>query len=245
MRNNILFLLLFMMLPVWAAASINYNTGDQHIYLPGEILMETDATLPQAGWIQVQPVPGSEAAVQDTGKITELRQRFDNGDAFTAFMTHEYVDSFTSDTVVTTGTIWIGTDSYKVVTDQQLVTVDGSVSKVYNRPQNKLIISFYDPEEDDFAPSRFLAGTQDRYLVHEAADKDGAVITLSSDDPFEMFREVRIHLNRNGIPWLISGIDQTDNEFSTWFESGVFIPATEDLFDISWPGSAEVVDLRN
>jgi hypothetical protein len=245
MRNNILFLFLFLMVPVWAAASIHLDFGVQYISLQGETPMESAAALPEVAWLQGMPVSGPAAAAQDTGKITELRERFDNGDAFTAFMTHEYVDSFTSDTVVTTGTIWIGTDSYKVVTDQQLVTVDGSVSKVYNRLQNKLIISFYDPEEDDFAPSRFLAGTQDRYLVQEAADDEGAVITLSSDDPFEMFREVRIHLNGKGIPWLISGIDQTDNEFSTWFESGVFIPATDDLFDISWPGSAEVVDLRN
>jgi hypothetical protein len=192
-----------------------------------------------------RPLHGRETGIQASDKITELRARFDSGDAFTAFMTHEYVDSFTSDTVVTTGTIWIGTVSYKVVTDQQLVTVDGSVSKVYNRLQNKLIISFYDPEEDDFAPSRFLAGTQERYVVQEEVGDDDTIITLTSDDPFEMFRMVRIYLTENGIPWLITGIDQTDNEFSTRFESGVFIPATEDLFDISWPGSAEIVDLRN
>ena len=186
-----------------------------------------------------------ETRLQNADKITELRARFDSGDAFTAFMSHEYVDSFTSDTVVTTGTIWIGTVSYKVVTDQQLVTVNGSVSQVYNRPQNKLIISYYDPEEDDFAPSRFLAGTQERYVVQEEDGDDDTIITLTSDDPFEMFRMVRIYLTENGIPWLITGVDQTDNEFSTRFESGVFIPATEDLFDISWPGSAEIVDLRN
>lgn len=182
---------------------------------------------------------------QGEGKITELRERFDEGRIFTAFMTHEYVDSFTSDTVITTGTIWIGTDSYKVVTDQQLVTVDGTESRVYNRSQNKLIISLYDPEEDDFAPSRFLAGTQERYTIREVSDNDGTRITLASGDPFEMFSEVHIHLNKKDIPWLISGRDQTDNEFYTYFENGVFIPETPDLFEISYPGNAEVVDLRD
>lgn len=225
MRINKWFFALFLMVPVWTAAA-------------GTSTAET-------GLLQAVANQLNRAEVQDGSKITELRERFANGDAFTAFMTHEYVDSFTSDTVITTGTIWIGTDSYKVITDQQRVTVDGSVSKVYNRPQNKLIISLYDPEEDEFAPSRFLAGTQDRYIVKEADHEDGTVITLTSDDPFEMFREVRIHLDGMGIPRLITGIDQTDNEFSTFFESGVFIPSSDDLFDISWPDDAEVVDLRN
>ncbi|MCA1802207.1 MAG: hypothetical protein LC662_07090 [Rhodothermaceae bacterium] len=216
MRYNTLILLLFLIVPVWAAATGVAATGGMNFPLPGE----TD-TGPG-------PLHGQETGIQASDKITELRARL-----------------FTSDTVVTTGTIWIGTVSYKVVTDQQLVTVDGSVSKVYNRHQNKLIISFYDPEEDDFAPSRFLAGTQERYVVQEEDGDDDTIITLTSDDPFEMFRMVRIYLTENGIPWLITGIDQTDNEFSTRFESGVFIPATEDLFDISWPGNAEIVDLRN
>jgi hypothetical protein len=209
------------------------------LLLAGIVTLST----PSAG-MQANTVPNPEWSQTD-GRITQLRERFTGGDAFTAFMTHEFVDSFTRDTVVTSGTIWIGTDSYKVVTDQQLVTVDGSVSKVYNRPQNKLIISFYDPEEDDFAPSRFLAGARDRYQVAEEADDAGTLITLISGDPFEMFSEVRIHLDEDGIPWLIAGTDQAGNEFSTWFENGVFIPSTGDLFDISWPGTAEVVDLRN
>jgi hypothetical protein len=185
------------------------------------------------------------ASGEGDGKISELRDRFASGEIFTAFMTHEYVDSFTSDTVITTGTIWIGEDNYKVVTDQQLVTVNGSESRVYNRAQNKLIISIYDPEDDDFAPSRFLAGTQDRYVISEESNDNGTQVTLISEDPFEMFSEVLIHLDAGNIPYLISGIDQTDNEFFTYFENGVFIPPSPGLFKISYPGNAEVVDLRN
>jgi hypothetical protein len=245
MRYNKLILFFFLIVPVWAAASGVTATVGGNLPLPAETRAAAVASSLETDRIRNGTLHEHNTGMQAADKITELRARFDSGDAFTAFMTHEYVDSFTSDTVVTTGTIWIGTVSYKVVTDQQLVTVDGSVSKVYNRPQNKLIISYYDPEEDDFAPSRFLAGTQERYVVQETDGEDDTIITLTSDDPFEMFRMVRIYLSDSGIPWLITGIDQTDNEFSTRFENGVFIPATEDLFDISWPVSAEIVDLRN
>ncbi|MFU8859914.1 MAG: LolA family protein [Cyclonatronaceae bacterium] len=246
MLINKLFYVLFLVVPVWTASAGTSHTGT---YGKPEtscvIYPESDASVPGCGMMKHEQDYLNQVTRQDESKITELRERFSNGNAFTAFMTHEYVDSFTSDTVITTGTIWIGTDSYKVITDQQRVTVDGSISKVYNRPQNKLIISFYDPEEDEFAPSRFLTGAQDRYIMEETDFADGTVITLTSDDPFEMFREVRIHLNEKGIPRLITGIDQTGNEFSTFFESGVFIQATGDLFKITWPDNAEVVDLRN
>lgn len=191
----------------------------------------------------------SAAQAQTAGSQTsfeELTQKFENGRVFHADFTHTYIDSYTGNTSSQNGKIWIGKESYKIVSPSQLVAVNGVISRVYDNERNRLIISEYVPEEDDFAPSRFLNGADSTYTI-EQQQKVGNkyVIKLSSDDPFALFREVEITLNDEGIPEKIFVIDTADNEITTTFSGGAFINRQPDMFDITYPENAEIIDMRN
>ncbi|MDZ7691815.1 MAG: outer membrane lipoprotein carrier protein LolA [Balneolaceae bacterium] len=165
---------------------------------------------------------------------------------FQSQFNHQYVDSYTGDTVATSGTIWVGENKYKVQNEQQKVVVDGVTSKVYDENRNRVIISKYEPEEDDFAPSRFLNGTDTTYTVQsQQQDGNQTLIRLASSDPFSIFQQVEITLGPGLIPQKIFARDQADNLITTSFNSGSFIEPKSNLFELSFPDNSEIVDMRN
>lgn len=171
--------------------------------------------------------------------------QFENGMILEAEMDHIFRDSFTGEESYNSGTILIGKNSYFISVEDQRVYVDGEISRVYNSRENKVIISNYSPDDDDFAPSRFFAQPADAYSITEETREDGTVrVTLSTNDPFEMFQVVTITLGSNGIPLEVHAVDQTDNIFTTIFESASFISETDDTFTFTYPESAEIIDLR-
>lgn len=192
-----------------------------------------------AGTVQAQ-TSGSQIAFE------ELTQKFEDGRVFHADFTHTYVDSYTGNTSTQSGEIWIGKESYKIVTPSQLVAVNGEISRVYDNERNRLIISEYVPEEDDFAPSRILNGVDSTYTIDQQQEiEENQIIKLSSDDPFALFRDVEIILNENGVPEKIFVIDTADNEITTTFSKGAFINRQPDMFEITYPENAEIIDMRN
>lgn len=175
-----------------------------------------------------------------------LINRFTQGEVFNSQFSHQYVDSYTGDTVATSGTIWVGKNKYKVQNQQQIVVVDGQTSKVYDENRNRVIISKYEPEDDDFAPSRFLNGTDTTYTVQQQQQSGSeTVIELVSSDPFSIFRQVDITLGSGLIPQKIFAQDQAENLITTTFTSGAFIEPDTNLFQLSYPDDAEIVDMRN
>lgn len=175
-----------------------------------------------------------------------LIDRFRNGQIFESGFNHVYVDSYTGDTVKTSGTIWVGDDEYKVRNSKQTVVVDGTYSRVYDDNRNRVIISKYEPEEDDFAPSRFLNGADSTYVVEEQRKSgNNMLITLRSEDPFAIFKQVEITLDPNLTPLKIFAKDQADNLITTTFGSGTFKQRQAGLFVLEFPDSAEVIDMRN
>lgn len=179
-----------------------------------------------------------------SGALDGLKKRFANGGVFRAEMTHTYVDAFTGDTTLTYGSIWLARDGYKVETADQIIVVHKGVSRVHNRKQKKLILSLYDPEEDDFAPSRFLGGTEVRYRASESRVEGRTRIDLTFTDPFDLLRSARIELGSNGLPASIEALDQADNRMRTRFEFGRFIADSAGVFRIPVPSGTEIVDLR-
>lgn len=176
----------------------------------------------------------------------QLKLKFENGQLFEADFSHRYVDSYTQDTVENSGEIWVGKEQYKVDSPTQLVAIDGKLSKVYDSERNRVIISTYVPEEDDFAPSRILNGIDSTYTIEEQQKQgDQYVITLSSDDPFALFESVRITLNNNLIPLEIFVRDPADNLITTTFTGGSFIDRKEGIFELDYPPGAEIIDMRN
>lgn len=175
-----------------------------------------------------------------------LKQKFERGDIFYADFHHQSIDSYTEDTVASSGKIWVGERRYKVEADDQTVVVDGKTSKVYDEGRNRVIISKYEPEEDDFAPSRILNGVDSTFTVTTEEQRDDQIyIRLTSDDSFAIYKEVEIFLSDALVPQKIRAVDPVDNEVTTTFQQGKFIDSGEGMFQLDYPESAEIIDMRN
>ena len=160
-------------------------------------------------------------------------------------MTHEFLDSYTGESQITEGRIWISQKKYKIQAERQVVVVDGETSRVYNEQQNKLVISRYEQAEDDFAPSRFFSDEEELYYVSEVIREEGIVIfVLKSEDPFEIFLEVRIMLDMNLIPISVSAVDQMENILETTLTEAGYLEYDDALFHLDYPNDAEIIDLR-
>lgn len=185
------------------------------------------------------------AANAQQSPFEQLKQKFEDGQVFHAQFTHRYIDSYTQDTMANAGEIWVARNAYKVESAAQTIVVDGETSKVYDSRRNRLIISTYVPEEDDFAPSRILNGIDSTYTVEQQQTEEGYLIQLSTDDPFALFQTVKITLNTNFIPVKIWVKDPADNLIITTFSSGSFIESTGTMFEMNAPADAEIIDMRN
>lgn len=181
-----------------------------------------------------------------TPRFDELKSKFETGQIFSADFRHQYNDAFTGEQTVTEGKIWIGKEKYRIEADNQVMVVDGDLSKVYNRTRNRLIISPYIEEEDDYAPSRMLQGVDDSYIVSEkSSDSGNPVILLENEDPFAVFEQVQITLDAEEMPREIEAIDQAENRLVTQFNNGRFIDRENSIFEMDISGSAEIIDLRH
>lgn len=192
-----------------------------------------------------QPVHGSSEREQEGDHFEQLRHHFESGEIFKATFEHEFLDTFTGESQRTEGTIWIGKEQYKIISNTNVMVVDGKISRVYDSMKNRVIISDYIEEEDDFAPSRMLQGVDDSYEINQAVSARGPVIRLATEDPFAIFTHVTIQLNPQAIPQRIIAIDQVENELITRFHGGEFITPAEDLFSFHQPDDAEIIDLRD
>ena len=183
---------------------------------------------------------------QGTPNFDTLKSEFENDRVFIAEFSHHYEDSFTGETQNMDGKIWIGREQYKVEGENQVMVVDGDISRVHDGSKNRVIVSDYVEEEDDFAPSRMLQGVDESYSVEEMTEDDGTtVITLTSDDPFSIFATVTIRLAENGLPTEITAVDQADNIITTSFSGGRFSDYSEDQFMMDIPEGTEEIDLRH
>lgn len=174
----------------------------------------------------------------------QLKNRFETGKVFQAELHHRFVDGYTHDTTNTNGNIWIASDKYKIILPDRFILVNGVTSKVYNGIKNQVIISNYDPSEDDYAPTRFLAGSNKAYQINESKTNSGYLIQLTSTDPFSMFKKAEIDLNMNLVPLNIRAVDQTGNITVSRFINGRFVNPDTKMFTIAYPDSAEIIDLR-
>lgn len=206
-------------------------------------LKDSIRTLFGAIFLVITVMSPAQAQQNTFGELTEI---FRDGMVFHADFSHEYIDSYTGDTTASRGEIWVGENKYTVRTQHQSVVVDGENSRVYDSNRNRVIISEYEPAEDDFAPSRILNGADTTYTLEQEEQRDGQIfLTLSSADPFAIFKQIEITLNTELVPRRIFVIDQTDNEIITTFRNGEFITPEDQIFQLDYPEDAEIVDMRN
>lgn len=188
----------------------------------------------------------SAHAQNSSPALSAIKSNLLAGKVFKARLENKFIDPTTKDTVHTSGLIWIGKNEYKIQMNDRDIVVDGRVSRVYSAQKNQVIISNYDPSEDDYAPSHFLAGTQKEYLVRQqkGPNSDSHVV-LFSKDPFSLFKEVDIMVDeKNDIPLWVKSIDQTGNITISQFYNGQYVIGTTEMFELKYPADAHVVDLR-
>lgn len=182
----------------------------------------------------------------DTPQFDRLKTQFESNKVFFADFTHEYNDTFTGEHQLTEGAIWVGKDRYKMSSGNNIMLVDGDISRVYDHSKNRVIISEYNEEDDDFAPSRMLQGVDESFRVEEHRAEGGhTIIRMNSDDPFSIFTDVTIYLDAAGTPYRIEAIDHVENKLITLFNNGRFIDEEEELFEFTYPDTAERIDLRH
>lgn len=188
----------------------------------------------------VVPVQGQSTPIFD-----QLKARFDSGEVYKGAFDHFYLDSYTEETTRTDGNIWINAVGYKLESAQQTIVVDGEISQVYDGSRNRVIISEYEADEDDFAPSRMLSGIDETYTATEEKLSNGITkITLVTTDDFAAFLTVEIEVSEQLLPLKITAYDIADNVITTTFSDGAFIPENSSIFEFTHPEDAEIVDMR-
>ncbi len=183
-------------------------------------------------------------ATAQTPHFNQLKNKFDNGQVFKAHFNQTFIDSYTGEITQSEGEIWLDRVRYKLQSEGQIVVVDGETSKVYDPSRNRIIIDSYNPEDDDFAPSRMLSGIDSTYNISEINKAKSTTITLLSRDDFAVFTRVEIVIDAQARPVKITAWDISENEITTTFKNGSFLKPIEKLFTISHPDDAEVIDMR-
>ncbi len=178
-----------------------------------------------------------------TSNFDQLKERFESGEVFVADFRHTYTDSYTGESTSSQGKIWIDKVRYKLKSDNQTIVVDGKTSRVYDSDRNRVIIDLYEPEDDDFAPSRMLSGIDSTYTVHEGKQGSQFIVKLVSNDDFAVFSEVEIMLDAQLRPQKITAWDISDNKVVTTFSNGRFFEPESGLFQLEYPEDAEIVDM--
>ena len=181
------------------------------------------------------------SSVKAQNPIEKIRQKLEADQVFTAWIMHTTTDSFTGEKMALSGSIYIGIDSYKIVSDTRSFLVKDSVSIVYEVEENRVLISDYNGEDDDNSPTRFLYAIND---VYTQTWKGNTQLNLISEDPFEMYTKVNIDFDTGGMPTSITAIDQTGSTQQSIFQKASFIDSKKMDWTIAYPDSAEIVDLR-
>ncbi|MEX0719746.1 MAG: outer membrane lipoprotein carrier protein LolA [Balneolaceae bacterium] len=179
-----------------------------------------------------------------TPNFDTLKSKFEEGLVFESGFEHELTDSYTGEVMHSSGSIWIDEVGYKLESEDQLLVVDGEITRVYDSSRNRVIIDTYIPEDDDFAPSRMLKGVDSTYSISEEQVENGTRVILETEDDFAVFLRVEILLDAQQNPVEITACDISENLIVTTFKNGSFVEMEEGLFNLNYPDDAEIVDLR-
>jgi hypothetical protein len=191
------------------------------------------------------PVFGFQAIKPKSG-LDNLKLKLKSGQVFQATITHSYIDTFTNDTLFTIGKIWIYNDGYRLESENRIITVNDSVSKVYNSIKEQLIISPYSAIEDDFAPSRFIQASETDFNIKEKSDKAKKqwFVQLRSKDDFSLFNTIELTLDEWFGPVAVNANDQNGNVNTTLFTNAIWQDYDKKIQEIDYPESTEIIDLR-
>ncbi|TNE71820.1 outer membrane lipoprotein carrier protein LolA [bacterium] len=192
----------------------------------------------------VMLITSSGASWAQSKGLELIKKELKNGKALQAELVHTFIDTFTGDTSKSTGKVWIHKNGYRVESDDRIIAVFDSVSTVYSIVKNQVIISPYNKEDDDFAPSRFINATENEYKINEKKEKNVWQIELINLDDFAVFRQILMLVDTKGFPMKITALDQQSNVNESAFTKSSYVSYSNKLKMVDYPESAEIVDLR-
>ena len=177
--------------------------------------------------------------------LSLIQDKIRNGEILSAQFNHEFTDAYTQEISQNEGSIWIGWQQYRIETAGQIIVVDGTLSKVLDRSRNRVIISEYDSELDDFAPSKIIGGLGNTYQVVDTKKRlNFQEYNLQSSDAFSTFEQMNIRIDSELKPSSLTALDMGVNRMQTSFSEVEYIPVSVNLFELIIPEDAEIVDMR-
>lgn len=176
----------------------------------------------------------------------ELCSMFSDSSIFYAEFEHIYIDSYTQERSTSLGEFWINNTIYKLTSEQQIIVVDGDLSKVYDASRNRLIISDYEQEDDDFGVlSRMLCENENYTSFESTLENGNTLIVLKTEDEFSAYITVEIEVDFMVTPIKITAYDIADNIVVTTFSRGEFFNKQLSIFEFTPPEDAEIIDMRH
>tara|TARA_B100000963_G_scaffold361057_1_gene394653 strand:- start:592 stop:1242 length:651 start_codon:yes stop_codon:yes gene_type:complete len=174
-----------------------------------------------------------------------IQDKLRSGTILSAQFNHEFIDAYTQETSRNEGNIWIGWQQYRIETAGKIIVVNGELSKVLDRGRHRVIISDYDPELDDFAPSKIIGGLGNTYQVVDTKSwRNTQEFNLQSSDPFSTFEQMSIRIDSDFKPIDLSALDMAANRMQTSFSEVKYLPSSSNLFELIIPEGAEIIDIR-
>lgn len=174
-----------------------------------------------------------------------IQDELRNGAILSAQFNYEFIDAYTQETSSNEGSIWIGWQQYRIETVGQIIVINGDLSKVLDRGRNRVIISEYDSELDDFAPSKIIGGLGNTYqVVNTKSWHNTQEFNLQSSDSFSTFEQMSIRIDSDLKPVDFSALDMGANRMRTSFSEVKYLTSSNNLFELIIPKSAEIIDMR-
>ncbi|NBW71023.1 MAG: outer membrane lipoprotein carrier protein LolA [Bacteroidetes bacterium] len=174
-----------------------------------------------------------------------VQQKIKEGNVFVASFDHQFTDGYTKEQSGSSGRVWLSWGQYRIETEGQIIVVDGKTSKVLDTNRNRVIISEYDSEFDDFAPSKILGGLGEEYRVESIKRRaQREEFILMSNDSFSAFETIEITIDKELFPREVKALDMGANLIEMKFSSANYQILDDHFFQLQIPKGAEVIDMR-
>ncbi len=183
--------------------------------------------------------------------LDRIKARYESIDALQASFRQTITSAYDDAGETYEGTLVLQGDRYRVETGAQTIVTDGTVTYIWNAPENQLLINDYVEDETTFSLNDFLFHFDDVYEIASTGKaliggKDHHMLRLRPRNPDAYFREITLLMDDRDS--LITRLEVVDmNEVKMVFQLNDITlnpPLGADTFTFSPPEGAEVVDLR-
>jgi hypothetical protein len=174
---------------------------------------------------------------------TRFQENLRNGQVFESVLSISEKSAETRQTVSYEARLFLAADGYRLEAEGRVYVVSGNESRVFEKTENRLIISEYLEDEDDFAPARYLGGVPDGYTANEQKSKNGATVSFKTSNEALRFKEVQVIFDLAGLPKKLEAKDHWGGQVSISFKNASFSRQTSWKI-IEVPANSERIDLR-